>query len=96
MNLLIYNIPHYYTITTYIYNMNTSSIPVIIGSNIRIFRKIKNIKVQEIAQHLGISVQQMYKYESGQSVISSVDLIKVAALFNINPFVLINKLEIAM
>lgn len=71
-----------------------ASLPYIIGNNIKILRKMKNISVQQIAECLGISVQQVYKYESGKSILSAVDLVKIATLFGVSARTLIEPIDI--
>lgn len=67
----------------------STELPIIIGHNITILRKIKKVKVRDIANYLDISVQQIYKYESGASVLSAVDLVKIADFFKVNIIALI-------
>ena len=43
----------------------------IIGNKIRSYRRILNFSQAEIARSLGISQQQMQKYEKGQNKISA-------------------------
>lgn len=51
-----------------------------LGERIRKKRKAMNLTQRDLAKHLGISVQQMQKYESGRNRISAVNLLSIENL----------------
>lgn len=51
-----------------------------LGDLIRKRRKLCKLTQKDLAKHLGISVQQMQKYESGKNRISAVNLITIEEL----------------
>lgn len=56
----------------------------VIGNNIRLQRKVLNISTREFADELGISIQQMQKYETGANRISAEFIYRISKVFNIN------------
>lgn len=51
-----------------------------LGERIRKKRKAMLLTQRDLANHLGISVQQMQKYESGRNRISAVNLLSIESL----------------
>jgi transcriptional regulator with XRE-family HTH domain len=51
-----------------------------LGERIRKKRKAINLTQRDLANHLGISVQQMQKYEAGKNRISAVNLLAIEDL----------------
>lgn len=51
-----------------------------LGERIRKKRKAMHLTQRDLAKHLGISVQQMQKYESGRNRISAVNLLSIESL----------------
>ncbi len=49
-----------------------------IGKNIRYFRKLQGFSLLELASKIGISPQQLQKYETGNNRISAEKLLEVA------------------
>lgn len=60
-----------------------SEIDKIIGMNIRIARNMSGKRQEDLSNYLGITLQQMQKYENGKNKISANILVKVAQYFNI-------------
>lgn len=54
-----------------------------IGLKIKELRNKKNISITQIAEHLGVSEQAIYKYEAGKSEPSITGLEKLSNLFGI-------------
>lgn len=54
-----------------------------IGAKIKERRRLVGFSPQQFASHLGISYQQLYKYESGINRVSSARLGKIARLLNV-------------
>lgn len=54
-----------------------------IGLKIRELRNKKNISIIQIAEHLGVTEQAIYKYEAGKSEPSITGLEKLSNLFGI-------------
>lgn len=59
-----------------------------LGNNIRAARKLRGMTLQQLAAHLGVSFQQLQKYERGHDRISAVRLYDIAQTldFPINLF----------
>jgi len=56
-----------------------------IGSRIRHLRQLKNLSQMELAEKVGVSFQQIQKYESGKSEITLSRLNDIAEALNISP-----------
>lgn len=56
------------------------SIDVAVGCNVRICRMARGMSQADLASRLGVTFQQVQKYESGGSRIGSGRLVKVAAI----------------
>jgi transcriptional regulator with XRE-family HTH domain len=55
-----------------------------IGNNIRIQRTVKGMSRAYVAQQLGVSVQQLQKYETGQNRISAEFIFHLSSLLEID------------
>lgn len=53
-----------------------------IGANIKSIRIIKGFTQEKVAEHLGITAQQIQKYENGKNSISAEKLHKIAFFLN--------------
>jgi transcriptional regulator with XRE-family HTH domain len=60
-----------------------SSIDVAVGRNVRIWRMAKGLSQAQLASRLGVTFQQIQKYEVGANRIGTGRLVKVAAVFGI-------------
>ncbi len=60
-----------------------TSIDQLVGSNLRELRKMRGISMTSLANELGITYQQVQKYEHGRNRISASSLFKIALLFNV-------------
>jgi transcriptional regulator with XRE-family HTH domain len=56
----------------------------VIGNNVRIQRTIRGLTRGDVAKHLGISYQQLQKYETGANRISAEFLYQLSELMDIN------------
>ncbi len=54
-----------------------------IGKNIQYFRKIKGLKQTDIAAKVGVSPQQVQKYESGQGSVYTHMLVSICHVLDI-------------
>lgn len=62
--------------------MLQTDIPIIIGKNIRHQRHLAGLSLKAVGTHLGITYQQMQKYETGANDISCEKMLRLAALFH--------------
>lgn len=65
-----------------------------IGRVLRYYRKKRSISQKRLANHLGISFQQLQKYEKGINRVSIVRMLQIAQMVDISPVILI--IEIIM
>lgn len=63
---------------------NTKSMDAIIGHQMKYIRQVFKKTQKDVAEHLGISFQQLQKYETGFNKISASRLLKVAQYYNID------------
>lgn len=61
-----------------------------IGSRIKLARKMAKLKQHHLADYLGITVQSVSQYESGQTDIGISKLIKIAEFLNVTLEFLVN------
>ncbi|HLH95658.1 MAG TPA: helix-turn-helix transcriptional regulator [Xanthobacteraceae bacterium] len=54
----------------------------VVGQNIRIFRSAKGISQSELGKAIGVTFQQVQKYESGANRVGSSRLAKIAKALN--------------
>jgi transcriptional regulator with XRE-family HTH domain len=62
---------------------NTHSIDKAIGARLRMYRQRASISQTALGKQLGVSFQQVQKYENGTNRISAATLIKIAKFLNI-------------
>lgn len=60
------------------------SMDAIIGHQMKYIRQVFKKTQKDVAEHLGISFQQLQKYETGYNKISASRLLKVAQYYNID------------
>ncbi len=65
--------------------MSKSPDPIdkLVGQNIRIFRKARGVSQTVLANHLGVTFQQVQKYENGLNRVGSGRLAKIAKVFDV-------------
>jgi transcriptional regulator with XRE-family HTH domain len=56
----------------------------VIGRNIRIHRLARKMSQTELGEHLGVSFQQVQKYENGANRVGSGRLYQIAAILNVH------------
>lgn len=47
---------------------------LIIGKNLRMIRRMRDITLMELAENIGIAYQQVQKYECGKNSLAAADL----------------------
>ncbi|MDK1490501.1 helix-turn-helix transcriptional regulator [Sinorhizobium sp. 7-81] len=57
-------------------------ISVLVGQNIRTLRTLNDISQTALAERLGVTFQQVQKYESGMNRVSAPKLLLMAEIFN--------------
>jgi transcriptional regulator with XRE-family HTH domain len=57
----------------------------IIGSNIKVARALSGLTQQQLAENIGISFQQIQKYEKGTNRVSASTLLKIAEIMEVAP-----------
>lgn len=67
---------------------STNNIDLIVAHNVRIQRIAKRRTQQQLAAYLGLTFQQIQKYEKGTNRIGSGRLLQIAAFFEVHPMVL--------
>lgn len=63
--------------------MNDNDIKILIGQNIRIFRKLNDMTLDDLAGKLGCKNTSLSNYERGIQAISAVNLYKISEILNI-------------
>ena len=66
-----------------------------IGEVIKIFRKLNNLTQIELGKMIGISAQQIHKYETGHNNISYRQVLQLAGILNIPSSYLFNEDKIS-
>jgi len=56
-----------------------------IGARIKMHRRRRNISQKVLGKHLGVSYQQIQKYENGTNHLSTATLMKIAAFLRMPP-----------
>ncbi len=74
-------------------NMATDEFDRKLGKRIRLYRQSMGMSQTEFGRHLGVSFQQIQKYETGVNRISVNSLRKMASLFGVEPGKLITTTE---
>lgn len=64
-------------------NSDTTSIDLHVGAQLHKVRKLKNLSQSQVADILGVTYQQIQKYETGKTRISTRSLIKLSEILNI-------------
>lgn len=54
-----------------------------VGANIRRLRSLRAMSQTDLAEHLGITFQQIQKYEKGTNRVSASRLVKMASVFGV-------------
>jgi transcriptional regulator with XRE-family HTH domain len=60
-----------------------NSIDVVVGGNVRIWRMAKGLSQHQLASRLGITFQQVQKYEVGANRIGTGRLVKISAILGV-------------
>jgi transcriptional regulator with XRE-family HTH domain len=60
-----------------------SAVDVTVGRNVRIWRMAKGLSQAQLANRLGVTFQQVQKYEIGANRIGTSRLVKIAAILGI-------------
>jgi transcriptional regulator with XRE-family HTH domain len=60
-----------------------SPLDILVGHNIRIHRLDRGLSQTELGRHVGVTFQQVQKYENGANRVGSRRLLKVAELFGV-------------
>ena len=63
---------------------NSHSVDKAIGGRLKLFRQRANLSQTALGKHLGVSFQQVQKYENGTNRISAASLMKIARFLNIS------------
>lgn len=61
--------------------MQEKDINIVIGKNIRIRRSLKGYSQEVVAKHLGVTFQQVQKYEKGSNAVLPARLVQLSQLF---------------
>lgn len=61
--------------------LRTKELDYVIGANIKHYRELSGFSQKNLADHLGISFQQIQKYENGIDRVSAVRLWEIATVF---------------
>lgn len=56
-----------------------------IGARIRVYRRSAKVSQTELGQHLGVTFQQVQKYENGKNRISAGKVASIAKLLKVSP-----------
>ena len=63
---------------------NSRSVDKSIGGRLKHFRQRANLSQTALGKHLGVSFQQVQKYENGTNRISAASLMKISRFLNIS------------
>jgi transcriptional regulator with XRE-family HTH domain len=63
--------------------VNSHSIDKAIGGRLKLYRQRANLSQTALGKHLGVSFQQVQKYENGTNRVSAASLMKIARFLNI-------------
>lgn len=66
------------------------SIDQVIGERLRFFRIARGMKQKDLSDRLGISYQQVQKYETGRDKISISRLVEISEILDVEPAVFLN------
>lgn len=73
--------------------LRTKELDYVIGANIRYYRELSGFSQKNLADHLGISFQQIQKYENGTDRVSAVRLWEIAMIFKKDIRIFYQKIE---
>lgn len=62
---------------------NPEPVDVKVGGNIRLLRQKRNISQTELADKIGVTFQQVQKYEKGTNRVSASRLVQIAGVFGV-------------
>lgn len=60
-------------------------IDVHVGSRLRLIRTAKRLSLEELGRRIGVTYQQIQKYETGANRISAASLYRIAQVFETSP-----------
>jgi transcriptional regulator with XRE-family HTH domain len=63
---------------------NSHSVDKAIGGRLKLYRQRANLSQTALGKHLGVSFQQVQKYENGTNRISAASLMKIARFLSIS------------
>ena len=76
-----------FKIFDYLCNIKTTKhMDAIIGNNIKSLRSKLGLNQEDIAEYLGLSRQQIIRYEKGESAVPTDNLTKLAELFSVDEY----------
>jgi transcriptional regulator with XRE-family HTH domain len=61
----------------------TDKLDAVLGARLRVLRKARGLSQTALAQMLGVTFQQVQKYENGSNRISALTLLKLAAALEV-------------
>ena len=73
----------------------TTAVDRAVGKRVLITRQERNVSQQDLAAELGISFQQLQKYERGTNRISAGRLFEIASYFGVRPSYFFQDVEVA-
>ena len=65
-------------------NRKVSELDLHIGQRLRRIRKLRNLSMEKLAELIGITYQQMQKYESGQNRVSAATLYRFSLILEVD------------
>ena len=68
-------------------------VDVLVGRNIRILRKQRRMSQTDLANKIGVTFQQVQKYENGTNRVGSGRLFRISAIFNVPVATLFDGME---
>lgn len=69
----------------------TDKLDAVLGARVRVLRKERGLSQSALAEKLGITFQQVQKYENGSNRISAVALLRLANALNVEPMDLLGQ-----
>ena len=74
-------------------NMHKNSDKIIIGNNLKMFRKLNHISQSELAKELNLNQSTISEYEKGNKLISTPNLYRLCKKYNISADYLLGKTD---
>lgn len=74
--------------------MNDEEIRCIIANNLRLLRRLRDISLHELGKRVGVTGQQIQKYEVGNSAIPLDKLVSIAKALDIRPEVFFTPIDV--